>query len=150
MTCLRPLVSLSLLFATFTIGPGCGLGACDEVGCVDGLSINATIEGASDGAVVVRLYDDGELVTTFDCPTAGEACTPDGAEGDTRIDRTAVGELSIWGANGGDTLRVEADLEGQTYAAELQPQWEETQPNGLGCPPTCRVAPEADVTLVAQ
>jgi hypothetical protein len=131
---------------------GCLVLGCTEIGCAGGVELTASASGATDASATLRVLDDGTLTAEFECTSVGEVCTPTGSDdGGLSVERTAADEFSISVYDGGgETIRVEVDVDGQTYGGEVSPDWEESTPNGPGCPPVCRQAPAEDVALTAS
>ncbi len=110
-------------------GPGAGPGACTEIGCEDGFTIEVSGPAGEDvGGFQVVVTIDGVAV-------AGECAAGSWSSYDTF--RCGPGTILVLGS------ATEVELDVQTldgamgWEGVLQPEFGEVQPNGEGCPPVC-------------
>ena len=92
---------------------------CTLIGCSSGLSI--AIEGPADGPFTIEASD-GSVMETFACP-AGARC-----------ERATFDEFTP------EQVTVRVIAGGDTATTTSTPTYTTLQPNGPGCPPTCRQA----------
>lgn len=131
----RPEILLALLF-TAAVSPACSRStpppqrACTLIGCESGLTV--VLDDAPAEPYRVEVSAPGETEPrVVECSSA----SPCGG-------RVFLRDFTPESA----TVRVVAG--GDTVAREVRPTYETLQPNGPGCPPTCRQA-EVRVTLPA-
>lgn len=97
------------------------LQVCTKIGCSDGL--NVLVENAPATPYTVEaVLPDGTSV-------AAQCEAAPGCEGGVFLADVTAAEV---------TLRIAAG--GGTSSQAVRPEYVETQPNGPGCPPTCRQA----------
>lgn len=95
--------------------------ACTMIGCEDGLTVRA--EGSPAGPYRIEIRAEGEETQVHECSSASEC-----------------GEIFLIGFLP-DEVTVEVVAEdGRRVSRTVRPEYEALQPNGPGCPPTCRQA----------
>ena len=92
---------------------------CTLIGCNSGLNI--ALAGAADGPFRIEATD-GTAVHEFDCP-AGARC-----------ERISFDEFQP------ESVTVRVIAAGDTATTTSRPTYTTVQPNGPGCPPSCRQA----------
>lgn len=127
--------------------------ACTEIGCSDGYSLILESAALAEGTYEVALSDgEGFSETcTFRVSHQPGDCAADRCVVDEDCNATyAVGVsgqddvITVIYAVTGDELQLDVTLDAtpvlqETYTAA----YEESQPNGPGCPPTCRLGSDA-------
>ena len=94
--------------------------ACTKIGCESGLFVE--VAGTPQGAYRVEVRAAGETPRVRECPSppeCGQLFFPDFLPAEVTVEVIAGGERS---------------------SRTVRPQVEVVQPNGPGCPPTCRQA----------
>lgn len=137
-----PAVATIMMLALAAAGCGDGPKACTEIGCSDGVFL--TIVGPSDQPVTSF---SGEV--TIGDKTIALSCTSTNSGGD---DYFCGGNLLEITVTEGDAVTVDltsTDDPSLGFSGTIPLQFEEVQPNGEGCDPTCRQA-NATVTLVSE
>jgi len=123
---------------------GVGL-SCTEIGCTSELSVLLGLDGIEGDLTVVVQWSDRTVTCTL--PVEGDTDPQDGG-----CDDVSSGLLQAFdGGRRGATLSIGglvdpgpvtvlvADAQGEVGRDTQTPTYETFQPNGPGCPPTCRV-----------
>jgi hypothetical protein len=133
---------LVFLFSTILLLAGCSIlggtptpRACTEIGCSSALTVN--LNGNVPGEYTMQvLANTGEMVVVFcrngqyvdqGTPQPGDVL-PECGPASVTLTNFAPDEVKvavIWGANG-------------AVSGSFRPAYTVTEPNGPGCPPTCR------------
>lgn len=115
----------AILLLLAAVSTGCSANAatdervCTLIGCSSGLNI--AIEGAADGPFRIEATD-GSTMQEFDCP-AGARC-----------ERVTFDDFLP------ESVTVRVIAAGDTAITTSRPTYTTLQPNGPGCPPSCRQA----------
>jgi hypothetical protein len=125
-------------------------GMCTEIGCIDGLSVNFTPALTGKGTYTFDVTVDG---TAYSCdatiPLAGSStvCGKDNVVSiylsGTELDPSeqSLPGMHVEGTPKSVQIQVHRDKT-LVADADLSPKYQETQPNGPNCPPTCHSASE--------
>lgn len=122
--------------------------ACTEIGCEDGFALEIQRVGWEEGSYTLQITADGRQTScsvTIPLPTEGGACDRPGYLFETSGSELDVSEQAITGlfVAGADyaSLTTILSLDGVELASETwTPTFEELQPNGPDCEPTCESA----------
>ena len=120
--------SLFFILLMGLIGTGCdklsigGDRVCTEIGCSDGISLRISGERPDTISISIKKNQETELIGSGQCTEPDQSC-----------------RLFVQGETP-ESITVEIGWEGEAFKDTFIPQYEEFQPNGPDCPPTCSVA----------
>jgi hypothetical protein len=126
MKYLKQVLFIVLLLGFFT--PGCedspfgGDRVCTQIGCSDGFSVRVSDQRPDSLSISLFINEDAEPFASRHCTMPDQTCALF-AEGVTP-----------------ERVTVQIDWEGGAFRETFTLQYEEFQPNGPDCPPTCRNA----------
>ncbi len=119
-------VGAALGVASLATAYACG---CTDVGCYGGISLQVTAaDGSAPSAFSGTLRVSGEALT-FTCPNSGQGVLCFG-EGSVLIMADVVEEPETV------TITVTSSA-GETFAGDVEPDYQDHNPNGAFCGPAC-------------